>query len=92
MSLRPSEPGAGLFQELNFLLGGFPAQDAISMRIPSEPLNDGFVLQLEIEVARDPILSEQLHCDFVNFQGFAVHEGHIEEASLDRTQSVIRSC
>src|SRR5574340_849191 len=89
--LRPSETRTGLFQKLDFFLRGFPAQDGVPMRIPPEPLDDCLVFQLVIEVALDSIPAEQLHGDFVYFHGFAVHEGHVEEAALDRIQGFIRA-
>jgi hypothetical protein len=77
-----SEPRTRLFQKLGFLIGRFPAQDAVPVRIAAEPFNDCFVLQFEIEAVLVAIVPEQLGGDLMHLQRLAVHERHVEEASL----------
>lgn len=53
----PSKPGTRLFQELDFFVCGRSAQDAISMRIAAELLYDELVLDLELKIALDAVLT-----------------------------------
>jgi len=80
------EPRTRLLQELDFLIGRFPAKDAVPVRIAAEPCNDRFVLQFEIQVVLVAIVPEQPGGDLMDLQRLAVHERHVEEAALGLAQ------
>lgn len=81
-----SEPRTWLLQKLDFLIGRFPAKDAVPVRIAAESFNDCFVLQFEVEAVLVAIVPEQLSGDLMHLQRLAVHERHVEEASLGLSQ------
>src|SRR5450631_415115 len=81
-----SESRPRLLQKLDFLIGRFPAKDAVPVRIAAEPFNDRFVLQFEIEAVLVAVAPEQLGGDLMNLQRLAVHERHVEKASLGLIQ------
>lgn len=81
-----SEPRTWLLQKLDFLIGRFPAEDAVSVRIAAEPFNDRFVFQFEIEAVLVAIVLEQPGGDLMDLQRLAVHERHVEEATLGLIQ------
>ena len=81
-----SEPRTWLLQKLDFLIGRFPAKDAVPVWIVAKPFNDCFVLQFEIEAVLVAIVLEQLSGDLMNLQRLAVHERHVEKASLGLSQ------
>lgn len=83
---RSLERRTRLLQEHNFLGRAGAAEHGVAVRIAPETVDDGLVLQLEVEVFRDADAGEQLHCGFVDGGRFAVHVRHVQEHALLRAQ------